>query len=245
MVMRKRLVVIIFALACLTSAFFVAGFSERWKNPTVFAATDHPSNSIWIDPSVVNVTDAQVGRTFRVIVWVQNVSNIGAWQVYMEFNDSIVNVTKWIEPATDSHYIFYGKTTQAVQTPPDASYVNLSPGKGRIQVAAVLQPTPPQQQPGNGTGMLCTIEYEVLQVPPKDEQTTCQLDINATDTYMLDPDGVEVQNVTKYGATVYIERGAETTTGFLGLDWWVWATIAVIIIVLVVGAVLVWYRRKK
>jgi len=243
MLMRKRLAVIMFALGCLVSAFFVVGFSERWRNPTVFAATDHPSNSIWVDPPVVNVTDAQVGRTFRVIVWVQNVSNIGAWQVYMEFNDDIINITQWIEPATDSHYIFYGKTTNTIPTPPDAAYVHLAAGKGRVNVAAVLLPTPPQQQPGNGTGMLCTIEYEILQVPPKDEQITCQLDINTTDTYMLDPDGVEVQNVTKYGATVYIERGAETT-GFQGLDWWVWAIIAVIVIVVVVGVVLIWRRRK-
>jgi hypothetical protein len=243
MVMRKRLTIIMFALGCLLSAFFVAGFSERWKNPTVFAATDHPSNSIWVDPPVVNVTDAQVGRTFRVIVWVQNVSDIGAWQVYMEFNDSIVNVTKWIEPATDSHYIFYGKTTAANPTPPDAGYHSDDVGRAHIDVSSILFPVPPEQTPSNGTGMLCTIEFKVIQAPLSDEQLSCELNINVNDTLLLDPDGQETQNVIRYGSVVYLELTTEPGTP-LSLDWWVWAAMVVIIVVVAVGVVLLWRRRK-
>jgi hypothetical protein len=244
MVLEKRLMVVVLALVCLTSAFVAAGFDgRRSKSSVVLAATDYPSNSVWIDPPVVNITDAQVGRTFRVIVWVQNASNIAAWQVYMEYNDSIINVTQWIEPKTDSHYIFYGKTTAAIPAPPDAGYHADDVGKAHILVAASLFPASPEQAPSNGTGILCTIEFKITQVPPKGEQLSCLLDINSTDTFMLDPDASEVQNVTKYNATVFIELGVEQT-GFLGLDWWVWATIAVIIVVLVAGIVLVWRRRK-
>jgi len=253
MVTRKSLVVIMLVFVCLVSAFIVARFDdEGWKSSAALAATDYPANSIWIDPSIVNITDAQVGQTFRVVVWVQNASDMVAWQVHMEFNDSIINATQWIEPTTDSHYIFAGKTTNALLAPPDASYVHLLSGKGRVQVAALLATSPPlpaPQEPSNGTGMLCTIEFKVTQVPPKDGQLSCLLDINSTDTYMLAPPASneteiqEIQNVTKYNATVYLELGTEPT-GSLGLDWWAWAIIAVIVIVVVVGVVLIWRRRK-
>ena len=76
-----------------------------------YALIDPPR--IYLDPSdnvfYSNVTS--VGHRFNVTIWVENTPDIGGAQVYMEFDDDIVNVSRWFEPKTDTQYIFYGKTT--------------------------------------------------------------------------------------------------------------------------------------
>jgi hypothetical protein len=114
----------------------------------------------------------------------------------MEFNDSLINVTRWIEPTADPEYLFYGKTTVPSPPPPDPDYMHLEAGKGRIQVAANLFPTPPTQPPSSGNGKLCLFEFNITRYPTSDTISSL-LHINLTDTYLLDPNVNEVNPIIK------------------------------------------------
>lgn len=147
---------------------------------------------------------------FDVTIWVRDAPLISAWQVYLEFNDDILSVTKWTEPTTCPQYIFAGKTTSANPTPPDIGYVHMSPGKGMICVAASLFPTPPAQLPSSGCGKLCIITFKIMQLPaglPSQPSLSCALAINKACTTLLDADGNDVTLVTKTDGKYMITSG--------------------------------------
>jgi hypothetical protein len=112
--------------------------------------------TIYLQPTenVFYTTQTLVDGRFNVTIWVRDAPPIVAWQVYMEFNDSVINVTRWIEPAIDPQYVFYWKTTSANPTPPDSGYVHLGPSTARVQVGGALWP-PGVQEPASGNGKLC------------------------------------------------------------------------------------------
>jgi hypothetical protein len=139
-----------------------------------------------------------------VTVRVQDVPLIAAWQVYMEFEDSIINVTRWFEPTTDPQYIFYGKTTYANPTPPDPGYLHLNSSIGRVKVSGALWLPPPAQEPASGNGTLCVLEFMILSYPTSGNITSL-LHINSKDTFLLDSDGAEISSVAKLdGSFSYI-----------------------------------------
>lgn len=148
---------------------------------------------IWLDPSTNSYTaDAvYIGFRFNVTVWVENCPDPGAaaWAVYMEFDDSVLRVTRWFVSKTDPQWLFYGKTTSENPTPPDPGYVHLSPSKGRILFASNLFPTPPAQTPVKGTGKLAIIEFNITMLPPPGGSLGSALRFGSADTYLLDPDG--------------------------------------------------------
>jgi hypothetical protein len=100
---------------------------------------------IYVNPSAINYSTSttNLGDKFNVTIWVENSPPVGAWQVYMEFNDSVINATRWFEPTWDPSYMFYTKTTSAMPTPPTPMYRHISAGRGSVMVAASLFPPPP------------------------------------------------------------------------------------------------------
>ena len=154
---------------------------------------------IYVNPSAINYSTSttNLGDKFNVTIWVENSPPVGAWQVYMEFNDSVINATRWFEPTWDPSYMFYTKTTSAMPTPPTPMYRHISAGKGSVMVAASLFPPPPTQQPSSGTKKLCILEFMVAALPPKLGNLTSVLGIDQPYTYLLDPDGFEVSPCTK------------------------------------------------
>ena len=158
---------------------------------------------IYLDPSsnVFDATTISVGTKFNVTVMVENAPDVAAWNFYMEFNDTVLRVTRWFEPTKDPQYIFAGKTTSALPPPPDPGYVHLSAGKGGVQVAASLFPTPPAQTPASGSGKVCILEFNITMVPTEpDSKLTSVLRIDTVDTYFLDPDGVEIPGTRENGS---------------------------------------------
>lgn len=154
---------------------------------------------IYVNPSAINYSTSttNLGDKFNVTIWVENSPPVGAWQVYMEFNDSVINVTRWFEPTWDPSYMFYTKATSPMPTPPTPIYRHISAGRGSVMVAASLFPPPPAQQPSSGTKKLCILEFMVTALPPKLGNLTSVLGINQPNTYLLDPDGFEVSPCTK------------------------------------------------
>jgi len=180
------------------SAVFLI-FLAALANLTFALHVQQTSTPVYLDPgsSVFYTNQTSVGHLFNVTVWVENAPSMAAWSLFLGFNDSVLEVTRWFEPKNDPEYIFYGKTTYALPSPPEPFYRHNAPGNGSVQVAANLFPTPPTQQPSNGLGKLCMLEFNVTMLPPKDDALSSILNINNTDTYLLDPDGYEIQSVVK------------------------------------------------
>jgi hypothetical protein len=187
---------------------------------------------IYMDPSVNNFSNGAVGTTFDVTVKVDDVPSPGAaaFQVYVEFNDDQLNVTKWVEPTADAAYLFNGKTTSANPTPPNPGYVHIALHKGRIQVAANEFPTPPAQTPVFGAGpyKLCVLTFIIIAAPAKLGSLSSVLHFGPADTYLLDSDGLNLgqpaledgsySNTWVTPANVNLDMNPATVT----LDEWNW-----------------------
>jgi len=135
-----------------------------------------------------------VGDRFNVTVWVRDAPPIVAWQVHMEFSDSVINATRWVEPTTDPQYIFYGKETLPNPTPSTPGYGHLDIGRGSLQVESILFPT--TQPSSSGSGKLCIFEFNITRYPTSDTISSL-LNITSADTVLLNPDGSDVSPVTK------------------------------------------------
>jgi hypothetical protein len=169
------------------------------------AATSTPR--IYLEPSnnIYTTDTAYVGFQFNITVWVENAVNIGGVQIYLEFNDDILRVTRWFEPKTDPQYIFYGRSTSALPTPPDPGYVHVSSGTGYVETSISLFPPNPPYFTGNGK--ICIYEFNVTAVPPTPGKYTSNLIIDTIDTYLLDGEtGDEVQGVIKENGYYEISR---------------------------------------
>jgi hypothetical protein len=172
---------------------------------------------IYLEPSAVTLPETTpIGYLFNVTVKVENAPQVGGVQIYLEFNDSVINATRWFEPKTDSSYIFYGRTTTALPTPPnDPGYVHLAQGRGRVLISVSLFPPPPDQTPGQGNATICIFEFKTVATPT--QPLSSGLKINFPDTYMLDPDGNEVPDIIKDDGTVTIIPEFSTITLALSL----------------------------
>jgi len=177
---------------------------------------------IYLDPSTNTYTsNSPVGTTFDVTVKVDDVPDPGAaaFQVYLEFNDNFLNVTKWVEPTADAAYLFNGKTTSANPTPPDPGYVHISPGKAKVMVAANEFPTPPAQTPVFGAGpfKLCIFTFKITALPEKLGSLSCTLKIDTSDTYLLGGDGNELGAPVKENGS-YSDTWVAPASPYMGIS---------------------------
>jgi hypothetical protein len=148
------------------------------------------SSKIYFDPSdyFLDAASAAVGYRFNVTLRVHNVEDLACWQVRMYYNDSIINVTRWFEPTWDPEYVFYGRSTMALPTPPDYVYDHWGPGTGSAMVCSMLFPWPPEQPSFYGDGKLCIFEFEVLAVPSVGQNYSCSLNVDDPDTCYANPE---------------------------------------------------------
>ncbi|MGQ9624692.1 MAG: hypothetical protein ACUVT9_04905, partial [Candidatus Bathycorpusculaceae bacterium] len=136
-----------------------------------------------------------IGHLFNVTVICENVTvDLGGAQIYMEFNDSIINATRWWY-VPEAQGGFMPEPVTALPTPPDPSYFHLGTGRGRIQIAVMKGGLPPSA-PWGHDGKIAIIEFNVTAVPTDGALTTA-LTINHTDTYLLDQGGSEIPGVIK------------------------------------------------
>jgi hypothetical protein len=153
---------------------------------------------IYVTPqnNIYTIDTAGVGTKFNVTIWVENAPNVGGAQANVEFNDTILRVTRWFEPRNDPQYIFYGRTTSALPSPPDPGYLHLGPNRGRVLISVSLFPPNPPYFTGNG--IICIFEFNITKVPTDPGKFTSALTINAGETFLLDGDtGNEVPGVVK------------------------------------------------
>ncbi|MEM3697559.1 MAG: cohesin domain-containing protein [Candidatus Bathyarchaeia archaeon] len=190
-----------------------------------FQITQSPeSTKIYMDPSeIILYTDSvSVGYLFNITFWIQDVTDLAAWQVQMTFNDSIINATRWFEPTWDNQYVFYGKTTMAApsdQPHPDGgyyltTYFHTPPNEGKITVGTNRFPAPSPGQGFSGTGKLAIVEFNVLAVPTEPGKFSCDLIIDNPNTYALNSTGSEI-SATKEDGYYEVNYGSPPTLPWL------------------------------
>jgi hypothetical protein len=154
-----------------------------------------------------------------VTVKVSDVADLAAFEVKMYYDDCIINVTRWIEPTTDPDYVFYGKSTLPVPSPPEVDYRHVDPCNGSAHVGAALFPPPSPGTGFTGSGLLCIFEFNITAVPPEGETYSCTLNINNADTYLLDSVGEEIPSIKENG---YYEFSREAPPPPLGTRLYVY-----------------------
>jgi len=169
----------------------------------------------------LDTTTAHVGDEFWVGVWLEYTANVAGYQVYMEFNPQVLNVTEWREPTTNPNYIFFGMSTSALPAPPDAGWMLINPTKASVQVMATL--FPPVQNPGGApSGLLCEFKCNVTSLPPKYGSLTTTLNVDSLSTYFIDYVtgtfyGDDAGEVTKFNC-VYTITWVAPPAPNMGLD---------------------------
>jgi len=146
---------------------------------------------IYLDQSLnVFPESTPLGTKFNVTVWVENVANLGASQVHLEFDDAVLRVTRWFEPKDDPQYVFYGRNTLGQpDTENDTGYRHLPTGMGMAEIGIML--FPPETPYFSGSGKLCIFEFNITAGPPPPVLTSILTLHNSTThgyTYLLDGD---------------------------------------------------------
>jgi len=141
-------------------------------------------------PNYIFSTDRVfVGFRFNVTVRVDDVVDLDIWQVGIHYDGYLLNATRWFEPVEDPDYVFYHMTS-----------LGLSDfHRGVVLVGSALMPTPVEQEPFDGSGKLCIIEFEVMAAPSEGEIYHCSLDIDNKDTFLLDPNIIDIPATRENG----------------------------------------------
>ncbi|RLG89411.1 hypothetical protein DRO34_07245, partial [Candidatus Bathyarchaeota archaeon] len=127
------------------------------------------------------VNETAVGTRFNATVWIYEVTDLYNYQVYLEVNDTLLNITRaWI-PDWDPDWIFTGQTTFAPQ--PVFTDFDGDDSNEAVTLGCTLMGAPAGLD-GNGT--LAVIEFEILYAPPAGETATCDLDIDDPETFIQD-----------------------------------------------------------
>jgi hypothetical protein len=165
-----------------------------------FPSTRSPPK-IYVAPSKItfDFDNGTIGTLFNITVRVEDVTDLAAFEVKMYYDDCIINVTRWYEPTTDPDYVFYGKSTLAVPSPPEVDYRHVDPCNGSAHVGVVLFPPPAPGEGFTGSGLLCIFEFNITAVPPEGETYSCTLNINNEDTYLLDSVGEDIPATKENG----------------------------------------------
>ena len=139
-----------------------------------------------------------VPAKFNVTIWVTNVSKLMMFQVYITFNDDILNITQFHGLVTgktdavrawpnddlggrawDPEYVFYGGVGGSIGNP---TYYHLGAGQGAVKWGDTLG-AERTLDPDVAYKLAC-IEFRVTKMPDKGEILNCTLGIDNMDTYL-------------------------------------------------------------
>lgn len=184
---NKKLVAPIIVLLCILTAMLVMA-------PRGLATAQTAADPVTIYMTPDNGTSVQGLFNVTIMLSGSTTSNIGGANIYITFNDSNVNATRWFVPTTDP--TFFMPTTPAaptaLPTPPDPGYLHISPGNARIQVAVNKGGMPPTA-PWGHTGLICIIEFNVT---GGSQGQTIQLHMNdPSNTFLVDDAAATIPDV--------------------------------------------------
>jgi PKD repeat protein len=156
-----------------------------------------------MDPSsyVFDADTVNLGYRFNVTIWVNSSEPLSLmmWQVFLTYNSSIINVTRYNSyfrgwPSDvfggrywDEQYVFYGQPGGVIGNP---LYYNESGSPlgvpalmiGDLLMGDVLIDSPKK---------LCTIEFEIKMLPQAEQTLSCILGIDNSETFLYSYEGEE------------------------------------------------------
>jgi len=145
----------------------------------IIAQKPPPPNSIWIEPSQIDLTNYLSGDRFNITVWLNLAEPSYAWQIMLIFNSTILKATNAGYTAGATSQFFEGLPTLAVEPvfgPLNATHSYVLYGESLMGGI--------QRDPGMGS--LCWIEFELIEKPDEpyighlvlEEQDTCVLNLH-------------------------------------------------------------------
>ena len=134
--------------------------------------------------------EISVGTRFNATVWTYNVTDLFAYQVSLNVDDTLLNITRAWSPTWNTSWVLYGKTTVG---PPPAFYDLDTDG---YMESVKIGDTILVGETFTGDGLLAIIEFEIIHAPASGS-VSCNLDIDYADTYLLDYDLTEITPITK------------------------------------------------
>lgn len=148
-----------------------------------------------------------VGTRFNATVWVSNVTDLFSYQVYLEIDDSMLNITRVWMPTWDAQWVFYGKT---VWSSPRLFFDD--DVDGYVEAVLFGDTIMGGDQPRfTGTGLLALIEFEITKGPTPGINLFSALDISKTEpyaTYVLDSGSYEIPSTKTSGQYAFYDPPA-------------------------------------
>ncbi|MEM2129937.1 MAG: S8 family serine peptidase, partial [Candidatus Bathyarchaeia archaeon] len=176
-------------------------------NVTAYASSAN-STRVYLDPSeyLFNASSIYVGYRFNVTVWINSTEpyTVMMWQVFLSYNDKLINATRQWNPPTeswvirgwpntnfngrnwDSAYLFYGLSGGVIGDPVFMP-AHASPiGLPAIMIGDIIF------SDINASGepkKLCTIEFEIKALPAENQTLSSVLDIDNSQTFVYNFNG--------------------------------------------------------
>lgn len=177
--MDKKLVIVASACAILLATLITA------INPPVLRVHANAWTTVYLDPSLISYESppVTVGTLFDVEVWIENVTDLCAYQIQIRYNATILDCIDATEPTSDPDYVLHSivPLTLTVEDYQPGQYTS---GGSEIpgQPAAHF----------NGTGLITIFNFNVTQVPPEGETLTSALSIDNDQTFVMDRNGAQI-----------------------------------------------------
>jgi hypothetical protein len=171
--------------------------------------------TMYLQPANINYgyNNATLGTRFNVTAWVANASvSLGGAQAHVEFNDTIINATRWFMPTWDPSF-FMPQTPSppsGLPSPPNTGYQHLSQSLGSVEVAVTKGGLPPSS-PWGHNGTIAIIEFNITRLPSAGEQFSSVLCLNNTGTYLLDTTGATIPGTIIRDGSYTIDFGTVRT----------------------------------
>ncbi len=150
-------------------------------------ATCQPTQMSVINPEtgdnnfIFNTTQVSVGYRFNATVWLYEVTDLFTYQVHLDVNDTLLNITRaWIPD--DKYWIFYGRLSLPVQ--PVFRDYDHDGSREAVELGSTLLGIPGE----DGEGSLAIIEFEILYAPSPGETCSCALNIDDPETFIQNSD---------------------------------------------------------
>lgn len=154
----------------------------------VYAAGE---TTVYVDPAEITfipgVNDS-IGTLFNVSVWVNDVTDLCAYQIQIRYNQTMVNCTNATEPVDDPDYVL------ASIVPNTLVYTTAAPKVGSYSVAGSESPGHPAAH-FNGSGLITIFIFNITKV--EDGILSCNLTIDNDQTILADQYGNYIEPLIK------------------------------------------------
>jgi hypothetical protein len=141
--------------------------------------------TVYLVPSTISYTSppVTVGTLFEVAVWVDNVTDLCAYQIQIRYDNTTLDCYDAIEPTSNPDYVLHSIVPQTFITE------NYKTGEYTIAGSELPGGTPAKF---NGTGLVTIFAFNVTQVPPEGGTLNSTLNVNNDQTFLLDRNGAQI-----------------------------------------------------